>query len=1722
MPIETNSIEEFGPQTESTTSLADVTPNVDEKAPAFNRASNNNLAAFSAMFSENPDEAINNYQAVSAQMDDAGTSSVSDRLVNSAVAAQRENSLKVLPTLLADKSLSDEEKGKAIKNIYDDNSPIYDPANILAGESLVQESPGESKEAEEVRFNSSMVIDRANKIKRAQQNLLNNELAKQNPDLTDKIFDFTQLMVPFVNQFITAKATASARLSSGDKVGAITNFFRSFVDPGGAVEDARKMIANAPPEKQIEMAQKLLDIVKDTGGVVMSSPNHFKQVQLMQQMVGEGEVDNADRAAEAITSIADLAFGMFSAAKAIKAVKIAKDASAAEEAFLKGGPRVPPGSSPKGSGGAPAASGGTSGGPGRGVSVPNTIITRVQPTSVSQVLKDTNPSKFRDLHAAMAADESGSVAEAAYGTTREDAIISDLGPQVGNAAGSVTAKVSTPDANFLKSLDIDPELETFIKQDGGLYYTDAQRAANQANIVHDFKSAMGMVARKEMLQILAEPAVESNGVNLLVKAVYGPEESGFLNPKQAIETIKYALRDYGVTDESLQLLKRDGGDYVPVDKNTVIDPGFTAQNYKAAYKNKDFAVAKIGNTEIRLAGTKVGDEVSVHSFDKNGKEIGNIKYKDSPNGPTDLSVSTSPNNEKLGVTRAMVDYLEKHGFNTPDLGREVGGPKASFGGDSGDYLVQVTHRYRYNPFNMKNYPTNTVKNNHFMRLGILQGELGAGSLQRHLVNITSMLEPHITLSMSKAVTKTAGVMREFVRLAHEVATSFNGLSKPDKALTMELIKQGNYEGKWWSPTEMLSMGLSDGVSQTLNRWRKYWDNHYFFENLDHTRSLANDGYMMFVDPKNDSKMWARKIKSVVQVPTNVTVYDPVTDELRVLRDSEVVDIYNSGGIIAELERPELLNGVGFQHILSRENSADGYLRAFNEFDVTLSYRPGYYTVSYKHPWFIDKHVVDKSGRTIDIKPISTAGNLKDAQLIADRLNATDGGTYVPREARENNLEKSRDNRSVQRSNGRSAQRFRGKRLEDASAHVSGPDQANIQSPSEALVTSARSISRRISMRDPIDAMKMGLVSQYKDLLPSLDGRTLFPGNVLDIKNYSGIAGQDGRVADARSTFLYIQQMEGAFINVLDNGYKAILNKVANVLGNASTRSNGVVSTVLQKAEEGTRAVGSVAPSKVLRSSANDFFIVSNSLRQLLLQSHQIAQLVPMNPKFFYHGENIASVMFLVSKQLGAETTKLMADTIGMTVKEADQLWKDFKLSGNYAAVDVNTMVNESIKDFIENVSTAGKAARVAGKVVSKPLEIARAVGFNAGENLNQAAAWLVFRDLAKRAGHDVSNQTVKDRFAATATQFTGNMNKAGQNPYEANFFSIGMQFIGWVHRWGSILTGSRVFSKGEKAKLWAWQILMYGIGVEGVGYIGKSIFSGILPKDPEARDQVAQGITGATYNKLASVLSQDDVHADWSGSLSPFDLYGAADHLKAVMTGDVGSLFGDSPVGTMFFGGNPKITNLVKDAARWSNLIEDDEENPVKMSMVAKDFLTTFSGLSNAYKTAYAIETGKKLSTYSGKVVDKNISTTQSLLFLIGIEDMDTVKSRYINGVMSDKYKELEKDVKYFHDQRQRVLLAEGITPDQVKYYLSMTNSFWRPFKNNHQAMDLYKKMLARDMEQGDARAIKQVLRMHGMMSQKEAESLANLYPDTEADARQQYLNLIKFLYNNDKKDEEK
>src|SRR3546814_9020974 len=61
-----------------------------------------------------------------------------------------------------------------------------------------------------------------------------------------------------------------------------------------------------------------------------------------------------------------------------------------------------------------------------------------------------------------------------------------------------------------------------------------------------------------------------------------------------------------------------------------------------------------------------------------------------------------------------------------------------------------------------------------------------------------------------------------------------------KTLVMDFIKEANVKGIWYNKVNQLAAGLSKNATDTLDLWKKYWDNHYYFENRSEERRVGKE------------------------------------------------------------------------------------------------------------------------------------------------------------------------------------------------------------------------------------------------------------------------------------------------------------------------------------------------------------------------------------------------------------------------------------------------------------------------------------------------------------------------------------------------------------------------------------------------------------------------------------------------------------------------------------------------------------------------------------------------------------------------------------------------------------------------------------------------------------------------------------------------------------------
>jgi len=189
------------------------------------------------------------------------------------------------------------------------------------------------------------------------------------------------------------------------------------------------------------------------------------------------------------------------------------------------------------------------------------ISSNVQPTSISQVYKDTNPSKADIAHKALSQDTTGNAARILYGTDRNSAIGNDLLPEIGGE-GRLRSKQEFDEALPQPDKQI---IENVKEADGAIWASDAEKAATQSQATRDWKNVVGLSNRSAMASLAdLKPSIEGKSSGILFNQVFGPKQGGFTNAIHGVDTVKAALRKYGISDDEITVLARQkDGTYAP-------------------------------------------------------------------------------------------------------------------------------------------------------------------------------------------------------------------------------------------------------------------------------------------------------------------------------------------------------------------------------------------------------------------------------------------------------------------------------------------------------------------------------------------------------------------------------------------------------------------------------------------------------------------------------------------------------------------------------------------------------------------------------------------------------------------------------------------------------------------------------------------------------------------------------------------------------------------------------------------------------------------------------------------------------------------------------------------------------------------------------------------------------------------------------------------------------
>lgn len=1080
------------------------------------------------------------------------------------------------------------------------------------------------------------------------------------------------------------------------------------------------------------------------------------------------------------------------------------------------------------------------------------------PASAGAILSSMNPDKGRNLFKTIFQSTNDEVAMAAFGTTRTDAIVNQVFPQVATSSGAVRAKV--PDIQRLLGEDIPLE-------EGGLRFTNKERDNMTAIVANDFRNARGLTIHDSESAFSVTP----DGGYLKVSAMYGTKEGGFLRANEAVEQAKYALRDYGITDEAIVVMQKKGVDYVPV----------------------------------------------------NLKDVQGID----------------------GDFKIRIDTQIEQGMELM--------------GDGWEHF--------------------DVKRNFFDRFTSTMWK-GEGSLTRMLTDAASNLHPTISGSLSVATDVAVGLEKTLLKYADKFSDGFNKMPKARKNKVWEHLIEANDKGLPHDITQLTAKGFTPSEIDTMKQFRNFWDAHYYLENLDVVRTLRSQNYKV-LNTNTGDQFFARP---VVKNINNNKVYDPSDGTIKTLSRQEMDDLYDNGGTIGQLRRNVDINGEAVVHIIAR-NSPTEYLRSLNNSDKALNYREGYFQVTYKAPKFIREVNPDGSMRAVAV-----AGDMAKARLEAERMSRANGKQYKVTGDDRPIRRDSDEYWDINSSGGRIAQRHRGQQLEGADGvnHIDGA--SFIENPVDSAIRAARSIAGRTVTRPAIEAAKERAMQQYGHLLTKDEyGRPQYPSDVHNIVLKGEYTTKE--LADARTTFENINRFENGYINLIDESTKAILNSLANGIGELSVATGGKLGGLERAVQMTGDAKGVTA---FARGVAFQAYIALNPIRNWIMQPAQVARTIGYNPVGWANG-GIARLMIGQSKHIMG--LKVDADILQMA-KALDE-------TGMLSAVDRSNLVRGAMMD------AAGRGGNLAVRTGSKALEVSRTIGFDIGEKVNLLGHYAAVWEKYKRTGADLGDRRVLAQIHNEARAISGEMNKAGDLAYNQNSLAPIFQFAQVPHKF-VLGMFNRKIDPWARARMAFGDVVLWG--VPGTYAMSSLLGDDILPNDPELRDMVVSGMAAHILNDSLSYMLEDDTAIDLS-SLAPYNLGGFSDLFKAAWSDGWAGVIDKSPAGQLLFKDTGRLGAAIGSLTRHFVPIEEGLSSPETVLDTINQFAKISSGWNNITKAYVAYATGLALDK-NNIPTDTSVTAMEAIGMAFGMPTKTTAQHYETIGRLMDNKKANEDVAKQLVD----------------------------------------------------------------------------------------------------------
>lgn len=1043
------------------------------------------------------------------------------------------------------------------------------------------------------------------------------------------------------------------------------------------------------------------------------------------------------------------------------------------------------------------------------------------PRTPGFIINLTNPDKARSIQAQLIINQSDELAQAIHGVNRQEALVKAVAPQLTDTTGRVKKLVDDPELS-IRSIMASELGESIKNTHDGFRYTEKEIASARANIVGNYKEVTGLQINDAMTSFTFD------GDTIKISGVYTNGQGGWTTSEEAVSQAKFALRDRGVKDSDIQVLKLDGDEFVPVDKDAV------------AGREGVFAVRL--NVEDRITDADVGEW------------------------------------DKLDVKRNFLDRFQTQGA-------------------------------------------------------------GAG-WSRFVFEPNSMLHRRLTGPMSVADDKSTIITNSLLLKFEKFTDAYVKLPKNVKQDVDHYIRDANVHEIAFDRVALANR-FPPNVVDMLQEWRDAWDTMYLLENAEVVKAVDKEGYKLFSHPNIEAVVKERPKRF-----ENNVAYDPAIDSVRTLTKTEIDDIYNKGGYVGEFRRPITLNGATSDFMIVR-NTPTEYARKLRDNDKLLNYREGYYQVSYRTPKFIDEEYTDSSGvkRT---RTIGVAGSVKEAKAAVDRLQSQGNGNTYKYRGDERDVRRGADAYwDMNQVSGRIAQRHRGKLLENTVGFKTYGADDFIENPADSAVRAATSMGGRIAMKEVIDTAKERFMKQFGHMLAGPDYQKKFPTSrdMLMVKGEQSTK----ELADARTTWEYINYMESGYINGMSEISRRALNTAADALGLRGYKT----------VENLTRELADANIQGAIKGGVFAAYLATNPLRQWLVQTNQVWRLLG------YSGTRMNAVFDLGGSFANpAKATALQ--------KEFQDFYKD---TGFVQAISRSNLVRGTLLDAANRQNQVSKA-------YDKVVQVGRAVGYDIGENINNIMASAAVFDKYKQAGKNVNDKLVRAEMHAEARALNRNMSYAGDMPYNQNSLALAFTYMQVPHKFA--LQGfDRTIDPKIRARLIAADLALWGL--PGVAVLQAIAGNDILPENANVREALTDGLQSFMINKTFQLAYGDATAGIDLSSLAPYDMDSWNKMINGLLfDGGMSTLVSNSPAGRVFgLSADSRLGYAIETTSMFFKDLMEDKMTAVTIKDVADAWARMSSGYTNLQEAKIMYQLGKVIDK-QGRTVDDTVTTPEAIAKVFG------------------------------------------------------------------------------------------------------------------------------------------